>query len=160
LIVPLLLSHLIARCAPRIGPVTMSAIVLYESAANAYAIGDNTARRAYFPPRRSDAERLARRLLRAGHNVDVGYAQINSANFRRFGLEPGSALDPCTNLSVGARILEDAYANAAHTYGTGQTALAHALSAYNTGGFWAGLGYARNVYATAAHLEFGPTGAR
>jgi type IV secretion system protein VirB1 len=138
----------------------MSAIVFYESAARANAIGDNTARRAYFPFRRDEAERLAMRLLSAGHNIDVGYAQINSGNFRRFGLDVDRALEPCTNLSMGARILQDAYAEAARTYGPGQPALAHALSAYNTGGFWAGLGYARNVYATAAHLQFSAAAAR
>ncbi len=156
MIVPVALAGLVAACAPRVGPVTMSAVIAYESAGRPYAIGDNTEHRSYFPSNASAAEALARRLLAAGHNIDVGYAQLNSANFARFGLGAASAFDPCTNIAAGARILRDAYAGAARTYGPGQVALVHALSAYNTGGYWAGLGYARGVYATAATLRYAP----
>jgi type IV secretion system protein VirB1 len=153
LIVPLGLAHLLATCAPRVGRVTMSAIVVYESGARRYAIGDNTTRRSYFPGDRRRAEALADSLLRAGHNIDVGYAQINSGNFARLGLDAHRALAPCENLQAGASILARDYAGAARSYGPGQTALLHALSAYNTGGYWAGLGYANGVYATAASLR-------
>jgi type IV secretion system protein VirB1 len=153
-LVPLALSQLLANCAPAVGPVTMSAVVVYESGARPYAIGDNTARRSFFPQNRVGAEQLAGRLLREGHNIDVGYAQINSANFSGFGLDVHRAFEPCTNVSAGAAILQRAYASSERLYGAGQTALVHALSVYNTGGFWAGLGYARGVYATAAALRF------
>jgi type IV secretion system protein VirB1 len=132
----------------------MSAVIVYESGARPYAIGDNTSRRSYFPARRLTAERLARALLHAGHNVDVGYAQINSSNFARLGLDVHSSLEACTNLRAGARVLEEDYARAARAYGPGQIALIHALSAYNTGGYWAGLGYAHGVYATAGRLRY------
>ena len=153
MIVPLALGHLLAVCAPRIGRLTMSAIVIYESGAHPYAIGDNTARRSYFPKDRRSGELLASRLLAAGHNVDLGYAQINSANFARLRLDVHRALAPCDNLQAGASVLEGDYAAAVRTYGAGQAALVHALSAYNTGGYWAGLGYAGGVYATAATLR-------
>jgi len=152
--VPFALTQLFANCAPAVGSTTMSAVVVYESGAHANAIGDNTTRRSYFPTDRAGAEALATRLLRAGHNIDAGYAQINSANFATFGLNAGSVFDPCTNISTGSRILQSAYVAAARTYGPGQLALMHALSAYNTGGFWAGLGYAHGVYATAATLRY------
>ena len=132
----------------------MSALVVYESAARPNAIGDDTARRAYFPADRARAERLATTLLRAGHDIDVGYAQINSTNFARLGLDVHRAFEPCRNVSAGARLLAEAYGRAERSYGPGQSALVHALSAYNTGGFRAGLGYARGVYATAAGLRF------
>ena len=74
------LATLFARCAPAVGHVTMSALVAYESGTNAYAIGDNTARRSYFPARRADALRLATALVDAGHDIDVGFAEINVAN--------------------------------------------------------------------------------
>ena len=61
------------------------------------------------------------------------------------------------NVEVGARILEADYARATRRYGPGQVALGHALSAYNSGGFFAGLAYARGVYATAARLQAGHT---
>lgn len=154
LVVPLALSHVLARCAPSVGSVTMSAIVAYESGARPYAIGDNTERRSYFPTDRARAEILATDLLRKGHDIDVGYAQINSANFRRFGLTPHSAFEACTNVGTGARILGSAYRGAARMYGDGQIALVHALSAYNSGGYFAGLSYARGVYATATSIRF------
>ncbi len=154
MIVPIVLTQLLSHCAPRVGKSTMSAVVVYESGARPYAIGDNTVRRSYFPAERAVAERLAGRLLRAGHSLDVGYAQIDSGNFAALGLDVSSAFEPCANLAAGARILETAYRGAARRYGPGQTALVHALSAYNTGGYWAGLAYARGVYATAAALRY------
>ncbi len=154
MIVPYALLHLILRCAPAVGPVTMSALVTYESGAQPFAIGDNTSHRAFFPRNRGDAETLARALLRRGHSIDVGYAQIDSANFARFGIDAGDAFEPCLNIAAGSRILGEAYVRSEHRFGAGQTALLHALSAYNSGGFWAALGYARGVYATAASLRF------
>jgi type IV secretion system protein VirB1 len=149
------LLHLFLRCAPAVGPVTMSALVSYESGAQPYAIGDVTGRRAYFPASRDAAASLASALLHAGHRIDVGYAQIDSDNFGALGLDAESAFEPCRNVTAGARILRDAYVRAARRFGPGQRALVHALSAYNTGGFWAGLGYARGVYAAARTLRFG-----
>jgi type IV secretion system protein VirB1 len=152
MIVPFALAQLIARCAPHIGPVTMIAIVMYESGARPFAIGDNTARRSYDFSDRDRAAAFAGRLLEAGHDIDVGYAQVNSGNFAAYGLDASSAFEPCTNLATGGRILRGDYRAATRTYGPGQNALMHALSAYNTGGYWSGLGYARAVYATAAQL--------
>jgi type IV secretion system protein VirB1 len=136
----------------------MSAVVVHESGARPYAIGDNTSRRSYFPRDAFDASHLARTLLAAGHNVDLGYAQINSSNLAPYGLDVAHALDPCTNVATGSRILRAAYAGARMRFGPGQVALEHALSAYNSGGYYAGLSYARGVYATAAslHYERGP----
>jgi hypothetical protein len=37
--------------------------------------------------------------------VDVGLAQVNSANFGWLGLTMQTALDPCQNLAAGARVL-------------------------------------------------------
>jgi len=78
-------------------------------------------------------------------------------NVRAAGLALDEAFEPCTNVWLGARILEADYARATRRYGPGQVALGHALSAYNSGGFFAGLAYARGVYATAARLQAGHT---
>lgn len=154
MIVPALLAGLVAACATHVGPITMNAVIAYESGDHPFAIGDNTVHRSYFPSSAPAAAAIAGRLLGAGHNIDVGYAQINSVNFARFGFDTATAFEPCANIAAGARILRDAYAGAARTYGPGQVALVHALSAYNTGGYWAGLGYAHGVYATAASLHY------
>ena len=154
MLIPTVLSNLLSACAPSVGTVTMTALVAYESGARPYAIGDNTARTSYLPGSISEAERLAQRLIDAGHNIDVGYAQLNVANFAVYGLSLHDALVPCTNVGVAARILGRSYRGAVRLYGPGQIALQHALSAYNTGRYWDGLGYAQGVYATAASLRW------
>jgi soluble lytic murein transglycosylase-like protein len=128
----------------------MAAIVQVESGGNPLAIGDNTTRRSYYPHDRTTAERLARRLLDAGHLLDLGIAQIDSMNFAGFGVTAHTIFDPCTNLSVGARILRGNYAFAARRYGDGQVALRHAIGMYNTGRLNAGARYIARVVAAAA----------
>jgi type IV secretion system protein VirB1 len=146
----LALAALMAHCAPTVAPSTMTAIVQVESGGNPLAIGDNTARRSYYPHNRAAAERLARRLLDAGHLLDLGIAQIDSMNFAGFGVTAHTIFDPCTNLSVGARILSGDYAFAARRYGDGQVALRHAIGMYNTGRLNGGARYIARVAAAAA----------
>ncbi len=154
MLVSLAFHELMRTCAPSIGPRTLAAIVAFESAGRPEAIGDNSARRAYFPADAASAERLALQLLAAGHNLDLGLMQINVDNLRPLGLGVRAAFDPCTNLAAGGRILSEDYARAQRRFGPGQRALFHALSAYNAGGYWAALGYARGVYGAAARLRF------
>jgi type IV secretion system protein VirB1 len=145
----LALAALIRHCAPAVAPSTMAAIVQVESGGDSLAIGDNTTRRSYYPRDRATAERLARRLLEAGHLLDIGIAQIDSMNFAGFAVSVHTIFDPCTNLSVGARILSGDYAFAARRYGDGQVALRHAISMYNTGQLNAGQAYVRAVLTAA-----------
>jgi type IV secretion system protein VirB1 len=149
----LALAALIQHCAPAVAPSTMTAIVRVESGGNPLAIGDNTTRRSYYPPDRATAERLARRLLDAGHLLDLGIAQIDSMNFAGFGVTAHTIFDPCINLNVGARILNDDYAFAAQRYGDGQIALRHAIGMYNTGRLNAGAHYIARVLAAAGIQE-------
>jgi len=90
----LALAALMAHCAPTVAPSTMTAIVQVESGGNPLAIGDNTANRSYYPHDRAAAERLAHRLLNAGHLLDVGIAQIDSMNFPGFGVNVHTIFDP------------------------------------------------------------------
>lgn len=149
----LALAALMTHCAPNVAPATMTAIVKVESGGDPLAIGDNTARRSYYPRDRATAERLARRLLNAGHLLDLGIAQIDSMNFAGFGVTVHSIFDPCTNLSVGARILSGDYTFAAQRYGDGQVALRHAIGMYNTGRLNAGARYIARVLAAARIQE-------
>jgi type IV secretion system protein VirB1 len=145
----LALAALMAHCAPTVAPSTMTAIVQVESGGNPLAIGDNTTRRSYYPRDRATAERLARRLLDAGHLLDIGIAQIDSMNFAGFGVTAHTIFDPCVNLGIGARILSGDYAFAARRYGDGQVALRHAIGMYNTGRLNAGAPYIARVLAVA-----------
>ena len=146
----LALAALITHCAPIVAPSTMTAIVRVESGGNPLAIGDNTARRSYYPHDRAAAERLARRLLNAGHLLDLGIAQIDSMNFAGFGVTTHTIFDPCINLSIGAKILSDDYVFAARRYRDAQVALRHAIGMYNTGRLNGGARYIARVVAAAA----------
>jgi type IV secretion system protein VirB1 len=146
----LALTALMAHCAPAVAPSTMTAIVRVESGGNPLAIGDNTARHSYYPHDRAAAERLTRRLLNAGHLLDLGIAQIDSMNFPGFGVNVHTIFDPCINLSIGAKILSDDYSFAARRYHGAQVALRHAIGMYNTGRLNGGARYIARVLAAAA----------
>jgi type IV secretion system protein VirB1 len=147
------LAVLLRHCAPNIAPSTMAAIVRVESGGDPLAIGDNTTGRSYYPSDRASAEALARQLLKAGHSLDLGIAQIDSMNFAGFGVTPHGIFNPCINLSIGAKILSDDYAVAVRRYGNGQIALRHAIGMYNTGSLDAGARYVNRVLAAAGLHE-------
>jgi type IV secretion system protein VirB1 len=145
----LALAAQIARCAPTVGPRTMAAIVKVESGGDPFAIGDNTTSRSYHPRLRMMAEALARRLIDAGHSVDLGLAQIDDANLARLGLNVQTAFDACASLAAEAQILAEDYSLAARYFGAGQVALRHAIGMYNTGRLDAGGAYVRRVLIAA-----------
>ncbi len=148
------LSMLLAHCAPNVDRSTMTSVIFVESSAWPWTIGDNTTRSSYTERSYGDAVEHATRLLNEGHNLDLGLAQLNSANMPGLGLTVEQALEPCTNTAAGAHILSEDYATASRVYGAGQTALFHAFMAYNTGSIYDGEGYARKVVAMAEDLGF------
>jgi type IV secretion system protein VirB1 len=92
---------------------------------------------------------LVRRHMAAGYTVDVGLAQINSANFARLGASIEQVFDPCTNLQLASRVLQDGYALASRSYG-GLDAISATYSLYNTGSL-------TRACAMAMFAAFGPT---
>ncbi len=151
------LAMLLERCAPNASVDTMAAIVSVESAGDEFALNDNTLRRPFHPPDRATAIRLAETLIGRGDSVDVGIAQVNSANFARFGVTPAQMLEPCRNLSVGSSILAADYRTAAARFTDPRAALWHAVMAYNTGSLYAGEGYVRLVVAAATRAPVVPS---
>jgi type IV secretion system protein VirB1 len=142
--------ELARTCAPDVHPLTVAYLVSAESRNNPYAINVNGGRSLPHPPTNEQEARDAINWLdKRGWNYDVGYAQINSANFRSLGLTGAQLLDPCTNLRASAQILGDCYARAVQAVGEGQGALQRALSCYNTGSQSRGFnnGYVRHVLA-------------
>jgi type IV secretion system protein VirB1 len=127
----------------------MVAIVRVESGGNTLAIRDNTIDRTYDPVDAREAESWANQLLALGHSLDLGLAQVNSANLPRLGLSVHQAFDPCANLHGGAQILSEDYAAAAGRFGAGQFALRRALGAYNSGSLFAGQSYVNEILAAA-----------
>jgi type IV secretion system protein VirB1 len=139
-------------CAPNVAPSTLNSIMRTESAGNEFAIGVNGAERlARQPANQAEAIAWARWLLANGRNFDAGLMQVNTQNWKRFGLTPETVFDPCTNVRVGGSILTANYSRAMKVYGPGNKALLAAISAYNTGDFERGYsnGYVKRVLAKA-----------
>ena len=100
---------LLEVCAPQIAPVTLAAIVQQESGGDWLAIHDNTTGTTLRPTNTEHAVSIARKLIAAGHSVDLGGAQINSANLTTLGLDIKSAFVPCTNLHAAQVLLLDSW---------------------------------------------------
>lgn len=121
-------------CAPGVSALTLGALVQAESGRDPLAIGVNRPRAQHLHPKSpADAIGMAANLLAAGASIDVGLAQINSANLRRLGLNLSNAFDPCRNIGAAGKMLAANY-RLAHPEIVGeQPALRIALSYYNTG---------------------------
>jgi type IV secretion system protein VirB1 len=144
---PLPLSEAISvirSCAPKVAPSTMAAITRHESRWRPYTIAVNGPRQlAWQPQSERVAVETAKRLMRNGHDFDMGFAQINVRNLRLSALQSAG-------ITV-ENVLVDCYARARERFPGRDTtrALHAALSCYNTGDFVRGKqnGYVRKVYA-------------
>lgn len=144
--------QLAMSCAPTIAPSTWLSVVHNESRFDSLAVGDNTAHVAYHPATVAEASALVTRLIAAGHSIDLGLAQINSAagHLQRRGLPLSAAFDPCTGFRVGGEVLADCYRRTAGP--DEQARLRQSLSCYNTGTFDRGAAYVLKVQASAAYV--------
>ncbi len=146
-------GELALRCGPAVAPLTLAAVAKTESHFEPLTINDNTAGVTGVPATPAIAIQLATSLLEAGHSLDLGLMQINSANFRRLGLTPDAAFDPCHSVAAAATILTGAYVGG-DTHLEQQAALRGALSAYNTGDAVSGIanGYVSKVELAARQV--------
>jgi type IV secretion system protein VirB1 len=140
------------QCAPRVSPATMAAIVRTESSFNPYAIGVVHARLLRQPASLEEASATVRALEATGWDYSVGLAQVNRANWSRYGMSVQNAFDPCLNLAAGAAILQDCYAQARKSRSDVQGALRASLSCYASGDFATGYrtGYVQRVVQNVA----------
>lgn len=133
-VLPLLTAlQLAASCAPSIAPETLLSVVKTETAFDTLAVGDNTARQSYHPGSLADAVILATRLIAAGHNVDLGAAQLNWAagHLQRRSLPLAAAFDPCTGFRVGGDVLAECWRRATGLHE--QDRLGSAIGCYSSG---------------------------
>ena len=139
---------------PGVHSKTTAAIIQHESAYDELALNINTPNMTLnglgFAKAKSkeEASRIAEKLLSLKVNFDAGAMQINSVNFKAYGLTAKSVFDSCTNIRTGTAILKNFYLNAEKSLGPGQEALRAALSAYNTGNHSKGFenGYVAKFY--------------
>lgn len=152
----ILLSTLLQLCAPNVDRTTMTSVIMVESGAWPWTIGDNSSKphRGYHEKTYGDAVARAHELMDQGHNLDLGLAQLNTSNLRGLGLSVEQALDPCVNVRSGAHILSNSYTWASDVYGPGQIALRHAFRAYNTGSLTRGGEYEQKIIDMATSLGF------
>ena len=147
------ISMLLQTCAPHVHQQTMAAIVKTESGFKPFAIGINKSevKLARQPANKQEAVTTAKWLISNGYNIDMGMAQINSANMKWLGVSVDDLFDPCKNVSAGAKILLNNYVDAFKKIGEPQNALRAALSSYNTGNATAGIknGYVAKVTAAS-----------
>ena len=120
-------KHLLERCAPRVSPVTLAALVAQESGGWPWTLDDDSTGESFAPTTRREALALARSLIARGDSVDLGLAQINSRNLHWLGLTIRQALTPCINLRAAQTVLLDGW-----TRSGGR--LRQTLSLYHSGG--------------------------
>lgn len=137
---------LIQHCANGVDYPVAHAIVKQESAFNPFAIGVNKGGKPVKQPKNySQAVATAKQLLAAGHNIDLGLAQINSSNLKWLNLSVEQAFKPCENLKAMQTVYLDCL-NRTGENGLG-TKMQRALSCYNTGNMRLGFknGYVNKV---------------
>ncbi len=138
--------HLLQECAPKVSPVTMSAIVQTESSGKPWVIHDNTTGQSMRFQNKAQAVAMSRILLAQGHKLDMGLAQVDSENLGWLGISVTDIFNPCTNLRAAQRILVGAYRKAG---ANGVVSLKGAFEAYNSGNTNGDGRYARTVFRSA-----------
>jgi type IV secretion system protein VirB1 len=154
----LVLSTLLATCAPQVHAATASALIAVESAGNPYAIGVVGGTLVRQPANRQEAIATARALQADGWNFSVGLAQINRHNFDRLGLTLESAFDPCLNLRAMQSVLGECF-ESSQANRSDAARVRDALSCYYSGNFSTGYrhGYVRKVVLASAAMPSLPT---
>ncbi|KQN90726.1 type VI secretion protein [Sphingomonas sp. Leaf67] len=146
------ITLLAQQCAPEVATEAVVPLVVTESGGDDLSINVNNGPRVRA---RSVAEgaALVRQYMATGHTVDVGLAQINSANFARLGVGVEQVFEPCTNLRLASIVLQDGFRLASKHY-TGMDAISATYSLYNTGTLTRGFrnGYVSRVWAAATDL--------
>lgn len=149
--VPAIVS-LAQQCAPEVATEAVVPLVVTESGGNSLQINVNKGPRVRAESV-AEAAAIVRRYMMAGYTVDVGLAQINSANLLRLGATVEQAFEPCTNLWLASSLLQQGYELASRHY-TGLDAISATYSFYNTGTLTRGFrnGYVRRVWSAASAL--------
>lgn len=151
----LVLSALLASCAPQVHPATAKALIEVESARNPHAIGVVGGALNRQPKTRSQAKATARLLQTNGWDFSVGLAQINRRNFARLGLTLDTAFEPCLNLGAMQTVLVECFDRTPAAAASHSRRVRDALSCYYSGNFSTGWrhGYVRKVVQASAMLN-------
>ena len=91
------------HCAPAEDPGMLVGIARQESGLETMTLRDDTSGQVL---RGAGVVEAARRLIAAGHSVDLGAWQINSRNLSVLGLGVADAFEPCKAVAAAARLIE------------------------------------------------------
>lgn len=119
------------QCAPSIHPATLTPIVKTESAFNPWAIGVVGRVLPRQPQSLEEAVTTVNTLVKEGANFSIGLGQINRQHFDVN--KSAEMFEPCANLRMTAKILEQCYSSVVSDVGTQQQALLKAISCYYSG---------------------------
>lgn len=146
------ITILAQQCASEVATEAVVPLVMTESGGDDLSINVNRGPRVRAGSVAEGAA-LVRRYMAQGYTVDVGLAQINSANFARLGVTVEQAFDPCTNLRLASSLLQEGYGLASRHY-TGLDAISATYSLYNTGTLTRGFrnGYVGRVWSAASGM--------
>jgi type IV secretion system protein VirB1 len=146
------ITALAQQCAPEVATEAVVPLVVTESGGDDLSINVNRGPRVRANTVAEGAA-LVRRYMAAGYTVDVGLAQVNSANFARLGVTVEQAFEPCTNLRLASSMLQEGYGLASRHY-TGLDAISATYSLYNTGTLTRGFrnGYVGRVWSAASGM--------
>lgn len=146
------IATLAQQCAPEVATEAVVPLVMTESGGDTLKINVNKGPRVRAGTMAEGAA-IVRRYVAAGYTVDVGLAQVNSANFARLGVTVEQVFDPCTNLRLASSVLQASYGLATRHY-SGLDAISATYSLYNTGTLTRGFrnGYVGRVWSAASAL--------
>ena len=91
------------HCAPAEDPGMLVGIARQESRLEPLTLRDDTTGQVLHG---TGVIESARRLIAAGHSIDLGAWQINSRNLSLLGLDIAAAFEPCKSVAAAARLIE------------------------------------------------------
>jgi type IV secretion system protein VirB1 len=109
------LSAMAQQCAPEVATEALVPLIVAESGGDPLKINVNKGPRTNAASL-ADAIAIVRRYVAAGYSVDIGLGQINSRNLSHLGVSIEQAFEPCTNLGLASRVLQNGYAQASRYY--------------------------------------------
>ena len=122
---------------PTVPTSIVKMIVQEESSKNPYAVNVNKDGKSFIsfiPKTKDEAITIAQSYINAGFNVDVGYMQLNSDNFKQLNTTLENALEPCKNIYLSSTIFYNFYKDTSKR-DSSITRVQKSLSAYNTGSY-------------------------
>ncbi|WP_411566819.1 lytic transglycosylase domain-containing protein (plasmid) [Pseudomonas orientalis] len=119
------------NCAPSIHPSTLTPIIKTESAFNPWAIGVVGRSLTKQPKSLEEAVLAVNKLVKEGANFSIGLGQINRQHFDVNNVQ--AVFEPCNNLRITAKLLEECYSKSVTRGANPQLALLEAISCYYSG---------------------------